>query len=314
MDRTQRVNAGRDRPRPVHDLPRRADRERRRCPTSSASFNVGEAGLQWVVAAYSLGMAMFIMSGGDARRPARPPPLVHRRHRGVHAGLDRVRARAVARGAEHRARRAGRRCGHRQRDVAGARERRVSRSRSRRRGRSASGPRSRAWAPPSVPRSAGSSSSTGAGAASFSSTCRSASLVVVADAALRRRIARRAAAHVSTSPGQLLFVVDRRRARLCGDRRPEARMDVPDDPRAVRHRGRERPRDLRARASGGRADPMMDVTLFRDPAYALAIGTICVGVLLDLRHAAADHAVPAERARLSAAGDRPHDPAVLRGA
>ena len=31
-------------------------------PSIQASFNVGEAGLQWVVAAYSLGMAVFIMT------------------------------------------------------------------------------------------------------------------------------------------------------------------------------------------------------------------------------------------------------------
>lgn len=40
-------------------------------PDIQRSFDVGEAGLQWVVAAYSLGMAIFIMSAGPRLRSPR---------------------------------------------------------------------------------------------------------------------------------------------------------------------------------------------------------------------------------------------------
>ena len=53
-------------------------------PSIQADFKVGEAGLQWVVTAYSLGMAIAIMSAGDAGGPPRPPQAVPRRHRAVH--------------------------------------------------------------------------------------------------------------------------------------------------------------------------------------------------------------------------------------
>ena len=60
------------------------------------------------------------------------------------------------------------------------------------------------------------------------------------------------------------------------------------------------------------ADPMMDLTLFRDREYALAIRNDLRRVLLGLWDAAADHAVSAERARLPARDDRAHHPAVFR--
>ena len=60
------------------------------------------------------------------------------------------------------------------------------------------------------------------------------------------------------------------------------------------------------------ADPMMDLTLFRDRAYALRHRNDLRRVLLGLRDAAADHAVSAERARLPARDDRAHHPAVFR--
>ena len=54
-------------------------------PSIQASFNVGEAGLQWVVAAYSLGMAVFIMTAATLADLHGPQAVVRDRHRGVHA-------------------------------------------------------------------------------------------------------------------------------------------------------------------------------------------------------------------------------------
>ena len=61
------------------------------------------------------------------------------------------------------------------------------------------------------------------------------------------------------------------------------------------------------------ADPMMDISLFRDPDVFARDRDDLRRALRDLRHAAGDHAVPAERARLYAGGDGTAAAAVLRG-
>ena len=53
-------------------------------PAIQADFEVGEAGLQWVVAAYSLGMAVFIMTAATLADLHGRRRLVRHRHRGVH--------------------------------------------------------------------------------------------------------------------------------------------------------------------------------------------------------------------------------------
>jgi MFS family permease len=53
-------------------------------PAIQSDFKVGEAGLQWVVTAYSLGMAIAMMSAGTAADlwpPRRPPRLAAWRSR-----------------------------------------------------------------------------------------------------------------------------------------------------------------------------------------------------------------------------------------
>ena len=61
-------------------------------PAIQAEFHVGEAGLQWVVTAYSLGMAVFVMSAATLAD-------LHGRRRGtspasrVHAGVARAASR-----------------------------------------------------------------------------------------------------------------------------------------------------------------------------------------------------------------------------
>src|SRR5262245_7691824 len=58
-------------------------------PAIQASFGVGEAGLQWVVAAYSLGMAVFIMSSATLAD-------VHGRRRVYLAGIVVFTAASIA--------------------------------------------------------------------------------------------------------------------------------------------------------------------------------------------------------------------------
>ena len=66
-------------------------------PDIQRQFGVGEQGLQWVVAAYSLTMGMFIMSSATPRGPTRTASRVRGRRRGVRGRLGRLRA-----GTEHR--------------------------------------------------------------------------------------------------------------------------------------------------------------------------------------------------------------------
>ena len=56
-------------------------------PAIQSDFRVGEAGLQWVVTAYSLGMAIAIMSAGTAADIYGPPQALPCRHRSLHGGL-----------------------------------------------------------------------------------------------------------------------------------------------------------------------------------------------------------------------------------
>ena len=175
--------------------------------------------------------------GGDARRPARPPPLYVAGVVVFTAGVDRVRPRALARRAQRRARRAGRGGGNRQRHLARARQRRVSRAQAARRARSASGPRS--------PASRNAVGPTLGGVAgrdrrlaqpSSGSTCRSASSSCALTLRYVGGVARRASAHARPRrPGACSWsTVGALRVR--GDRRAEARAGRARDPRAVRDR------------------------------------------------------------------------------
>ena len=190
---------------------------------------------------------------GNARRPARPQAVVRDRHRGVHAGVDRVRPRTFARRAERCARRAGHRGRDGQRHLACARQRRVSRSqgqgardrhldRDRERGhRGRPDARRLSW------------SSTGAGAASSSSTCRSASsscsstLRFVTESRDERP-------RTLDVVGQALFMVTVGALAYRRDRGPEGGLDLAPHRHAVRDR-RDRLRDVHLRYERRHARP-----------------------------------------------------------
>jgi MFS family permease len=71
-------------------------------PSIQTDFKVGESGLQWVVTAYGLGMAVAIMSAGtlDPGRHPWPQEALPRGHRALHGVLRRLRPGVVARSAQ----------------------------------------------------------------------------------------------------------------------------------------------------------------------------------------------------------------------
>jgi len=60
-------------------------------PSIRDSLHFSVTGLQWVVNAYTLTFAGFLMLGGRASDPAGPPPRLSRRHRAVRPRLAGVR-------------------------------------------------------------------------------------------------------------------------------------------------------------------------------------------------------------------------------
>ena len=172
----------------------------------------------------------------NACRSARPPPHVRRRRGRVHRRVDRLRARAVAHGAQRRARRPGRGRRNGQRDVAragkrrvrgaqgeGARDRHLGRDRRR-------GERRRTYVrrlSRRIRRMAGDLLGQRAGRDRRDR----------ADAAFRERIARRPPAHARPRrPGPVHG--HGRRVRLRRHRGPSVRMDAAAHPRLSRDRGR----------------------------------------------------------------------------
>ena len=97
-------------------------------PAIQSDFKVGEAGLQWVVTAYSLGMTIAIMSSGTASGHLRPPQALPCRHRSLHGGLSGLRHGVLARSTQPRARGPGGCGSDGQCNVARACQRRISRS------------------------------------------------------------------------------------------------------------------------------------------------------------------------------------------
>ena len=241
-------------------------------PAIQASFAVGEAGLQWVVAAYSLGMAVFIMSAATladlhGRRrlyvigiavftvasvacglaPSIEFLNVARGIQGAAAATANVTSLALVSAAFPDPRQKARAIGI-WAAIAGCVER--------------DGPHARR-----LPGRAPSD-----GAASSWSTCRSASSSFPALRYVRSRATSGRAR--STLPGRCCSWSRSARSRIAVIEGPQGGMDV----------AAASSRCFAIAASAGIAfvrferrtpDPMMDVSLFRDPAYALAIVTIC---------------------------------------
>ena len=178
-------------------------------PDIQHDFDAGEQGLQWVVAAYSLTMGMFIMSAATLADRQRPAAGLRRRHASCSSARRPLcgLAPSLVR-PEPRPRPAGRRRRHRERRVAGPRRARPSPTRRPKaqghRHLDRASPPS-AW--PSVRPSAACSPRRSAGAASSSSTWSSACVGVVLVRALRRRVAATRRRAASTCRGQLLFIV-----------------------------------------------------------------------------------------------------------
>ena len=138
--------------------------------------------------------------GGHARRPARPPPGVHRRDRGLLRRVRHLCGRARPVRAQRRPRPPGRRRGDRERGV--ARPGRAPRSRTRRRrpGPSACGPASPSVGLAIGPTVGGFLTEAAGGAASSSSTSVIGAIGIVLARAVRRRVARPDQCAASTSP------------------------------------------------------------------------------------------------------------------
>ena len=167
----------------------------------------------------------------------------------VHRGVDRLRARADARRAQRRARRAGRGGGDRQRHVARAGQRGVSRSQAK--ARAIGIWTAIASVGTAVGPTLGGFLVEHLGWRSIFLVNVPVGLVVVLLTLRYVAESRDERPRTLDLAGQVLFMVDRRRVRLRGDRRPEARLDVAADPRAVRGgRGRRLPR-----SSPSSADP-----------------------------------------------------------
>ena len=112
-------------------------------PDIADDFDVGESGLQWVVAAYSLTMGMFMMASASlADRRGRRRTYVGRHLVIFCIASAGVRLRPEPCRAQRRPRPPRRRRGHRERRLAGPRRSRLPRSRRQGQGHRASGPAS----------------------------------------------------------------------------------------------------------------------------------------------------------------------------
>ena len=56
-------------------------------PAVQRDLGLSNAGLAWVIDAYTLAYAGLLLVGGRTGRPDRPPPHADARHRGVHPGV-----------------------------------------------------------------------------------------------------------------------------------------------------------------------------------------------------------------------------------